>query len=171
MKAIVLLKLFILSFLVPVKSQSVLVVPEVVNASGGTFNNGNYIFEWSIGELSMVETFSKNETIVTCGFFQPVVKKRPSNPPSEINIEFDVYPNPVTSTVTVQFTGINGNLQLVLTDATGKVLQKQQYLNSGGSGNYSFNMSPYARGNYFLTVSGMQANGLPYFKTHKLVKL
>lgn len=171
MKAVVLVKLFILFFFVQVKSQSVLVVPEVINTSGGTYNTGNYIFEWSVGELSMVETFSEDAIVVSCGFVQPVIKKKPSNPPSEINIVFDVYPNPVTSIVTVQFTGITGNLQLVLTDATGKVLQKQQLSNSGGSGNYRFNMSSYANGNYFLSVIGMQASGTPYFKTHQLVKL
>jgi Secretion system C-terminal sorting domain len=168
MKAVIATKFFVFIFFFTSQSQSMLVAPEVINTSGGTYHTGNYIFEWSIGELPMVQTFSEDGLMVSCGFLQTSLKKSPLNPPSLENIELNVYPNPVMDIVNLQFKGLSGAVQIMLVDAAGKVLQKQSISNAG---NYHVDMSGYTNGNYFLIINAMQTNAQPYFKTHKLVKL
>jgi Secretion system C-terminal sorting domain len=168
MKAVIATKFFVFIFFFTSQSQSMLVAPEVINTSGGTYHTGNYIFEWSIGELPMVQTFSEDGLMVSCGFLQTSLKKSPSNPPNVESIELNVYPNPVMDIVNLQFKGLSGAVQIMLVDAAGKVLQKQSISNAG---NHHVDMSRYSNGNYFLIINGMQKNAQPYFKTHKLVKL
>lgn len=168
MKAVITTKLFVFIFFLTSQSQSMLVAPEVINTSGGTYQTSNYIFEWSIGELPIVQTFSEDGLMVSCGFLQTSLKKSPSNPPNLENMELNVYPNPVMDIVNVQFKGLSGAVQIMLVDAAGKILLKQSINNAG---NHHVDMSGYSNGNYFLIINAMQTNAQPYFKTHKLVKL
>src|SRR5687768_2397473 len=46
----------------------------VINASGGTSKNGYYQFEWSIGEMALVNQMqSGDQLIVSNGFLQPYI--------------------------------------------------------------------------------------------------
>lgn len=46
----------------------------VINATGGTYTqNTGIIFEWSVGELAVVETMTNSRAIVTNGLLQPVL--------------------------------------------------------------------------------------------------
>jgi hypothetical protein len=47
--------------------------PSVINSSGGSSQTGYYHFEWSVGEISLVNQMSSsnNSLILTNGFFQP----------------------------------------------------------------------------------------------------
>lgn len=48
------------------------ITPSVINAGGGYFSNSNYTFEWSIGELSIIETMITPKVSLTNGFLQPL---------------------------------------------------------------------------------------------------
>ncbi len=48
------------------------VTPSVLNASGATAALGNLTFEWSVGEMVLVETLAAQEMTLTNGFLQPL---------------------------------------------------------------------------------------------------
>lgn len=45
----------------------------IINAGGNTYSQNNVTYEWSIGELALVETMANNRAIITNGLLQPVV--------------------------------------------------------------------------------------------------
>ncbi|WP_159452689.1 gliding motility-associated C-terminal domain-containing protein [Pedobacter nyackensis] len=46
----------------------------VINATGNTYtHNTGIIFEWSVGELALVETMTNSRAIITNGLLQPVL--------------------------------------------------------------------------------------------------
>lgn len=69
-------------------------IQQVLNASGGSAREGNYSFEWSIGEMSSVKTYSGGSVLLTEGFCQPLVNMfTPIENISAADL-FQVYPNP-----------------------------------------------------------------------------
>jgi hypothetical protein len=65
---------------------------------------------------------------------------------------FSIYPNPAKTTVTVKFNAA-GNCTLKLTDATGTVLQTKTITAIKGANNILLDVSRYATGVYFVTLS------------------
>ena len=50
------------------------VVHAVINATGKTYTQSNgEIFEWSVGEMALIESMIDNKAVVTNGLLQPVV--------------------------------------------------------------------------------------------------
>lgn len=47
--------------------------PAVVNTAGNTATQSGVIYEWSVGELALVETMVNSDAIITHGFLQPLV--------------------------------------------------------------------------------------------------
>lgn len=65
----------------------------VVNSSGTTLQDNNYIFEYSIGEISITTLYSSTNHI-TQGLLQPYIKYL--NPECEIiNTQMQTFPNPI----------------------------------------------------------------------------
>jgi hypothetical protein len=62
--------LFSSTFLTEIKGQT------VVNSTGNTISNNSFLFEYSIGEIS-ITTLSNNDNSVTQGLLQPNIKKLP----------------------------------------------------------------------------------------------
>lgn len=61
--------------------------PAIVNASGNTFAQDDMIYEWSIGELALVETMINGSGSITNGLLQPVL------PTQIITDGFLLFPN------------------------------------------------------------------------------
>ena len=47
--------------------------PAIINATGNTFAHEGMIYEWSIGELALVETMINTSGSITNGLLQPVI--------------------------------------------------------------------------------------------------
>lgn len=66
--------LFILSILfIAGSSVAQTSIPGTINSAGNTHTENDMIFEWSIGELALVETMINNKGIITNGLLQPVL--------------------------------------------------------------------------------------------------
>ena len=70
-KKLVLVILLLIVTAVGSRAQSI--GPAIVNASGNTFAQGDMIYEWSIGELALVETMINASGSITNGLLQPVI--------------------------------------------------------------------------------------------------
>lgn len=63
-------------FLIPLAVQSSraqTVSPAIVNVSGNTFTQSGITYEWSVGEMALVETMINNQGSITNGLLQPEV--------------------------------------------------------------------------------------------------
>lgn len=90
---IVLLVLFTASLSVAQSQES-----GVINTTGGTTTQNDVIYEWSIGEMTLIETMINSNAILTNGFLQPVL------PVNMITETFIVFP---TNILTADGDGVN----------------------------------------------------------------
>ena len=94
-------------FLITARCFSQSISSSVVNAGGGSSKNGYYQFEWSIGEMSLINEMQSgsNNLIVTNGFLQPYILY-PSTYYSASNFMLDevrIFPNPASRYVEINF--------------------------------------------------------------------
>ncbi|GAO43608.1 hypothetical protein [Flavihumibacter petaseus] len=129
----------------------------VNNASGGTFKNNLYYVDWSVGELTRIDTRTSDNKVfmLTQGILQPdpsgtlVISDEPVFTKDEVKI----LPNPVRSNLQVQIDVKQpGNLKCILFTAKGEKLAQQSYAYYGYGVQETFNMTKLAAGNYFLYV-------------------
>lgn len=148
--------------------------PQVINAGGGYFSRGDFLFDWSFGELISVQTLSSNaDFIVTTGFLQSKLDAlTPFNPvgPADSNKIF-AGPNPTRSLITIRSTLIvPGRIQVILTTITGMVLQRVEEAYEGIHYQKQLNISKYPSGFYNLIVTYL-INGQPIkTSSYKIIK-
>lgn len=117
------LLLIVLFYCTHLNSQ--VVGPSVINSTGGNFQSGYYQFEWSLGEMSLVNdmTSPDNSFIVTNGFIQSHIQYPFGSNSNNIfgNDEIKVFPNPATNYVEINFlTKQQGRITINFYDASGK---------------------------------------------------
>jgi hypothetical protein len=152
----------------------------VVNASGGAYTGDNYSYEWSIGELVLVNEMMTDDGkyIFTNGFLQPVSKngKPIYTPASFRNHEFRLLNNPVRASESLSVmlsTDKRGKLRLKVFDEKGYV----QYYNeiNVNSDVITQNIDLYncAAGTYFLKAEFTSSDRSSKYKegTYKFVKI
>lgn len=81
-------------------------------------------------------------------------------------VSFSFYPNPASAAIGISFAGSEEErCTIELRDAEGRLLQLVPFTPSAGNSTCTLDLTPYARGIYFLRVSGNQTS-----KTLKIVK-
>jgi hypothetical protein len=74
-------------------------------------------------------------------------------------MQFAVFPNPSKSMLTISFneTAAGKNWSLILSDPDGRILNRQSFTRDQPLRQLEFNLAPYARGIYLLTLQGESA--------------
>lgn len=137
-------------------SNAQMLTPTVIASTGGFSSNANGSLSYTVGEMTMVQTFSANGNILTQGFQQPN-----DNVTGLIDLtkdefgSFVVYPNPAVDNLWYGFQfPEEGKLQVVLFDAIGqKVSDVYSATYDNGKTVQQLNVSTYAAGVYLLTVN------------------
>src|SRR6185295_15195114 len=97
----------------------------VINSAGGSSKYKYYQFEWSVGEMALINQMTDvgNKMIVTNGFIQPYILypgKHHDNNKHFDKDEIRLFPNPATNYVEINFfTKQKGRLAIHLYDAMG----------------------------------------------------
>lgn len=135
--------------------------PSIISPNGGVAQNSIMILEWTIGEIA-VESYHSGEKFYTEGFHQPMLIVEPVDKPQSITTRTDasseesvglvrVMPNPVSSTLNVQFElETQMNIQLRVFDLQGQLLDSQKLKIE--QGNTTVDFSSYPTGMYMLHV-------------------
>ncbi len=136
--------------------------PSIINTNGGSTVIAGNTYEWSIGEMVLVNTVSAGSVIVTQGLLQP---NKPSSGSAinESQFIFDhvsVYPNPTENLfyLSTDFHN-NGKILSTLYDLNGKIIMDNETLSKGQQLKIPFNISNLSAGNYMLIVSFVPENG------------
>ncbi|QOW09891.1 T9SS type A sorting domain-containing protein [Kaistella flava (ex Peng et al. 2021)] len=70
------------------------------------------------------------------------------------HLEIQIYPNPATTEININFKKtIKENVNIILTDISGKILYSKEFLNKQ---NIKINTSEFAKGNYILSIKSDQ---------------
>lgn len=151
--------------------------PSVLNAGGGTFQSGYFHFEWSIGELALVNQMStsNNSIIVTNGFIQPYILR-----PGALNInaqfgndEIKVFPNPASDYAEINFfTKQQGKIKINMYDVSGKCVWSGSLMCYGVDLIERISLGRFENSSYMLKID-LEAN--PGFSSkhgvYKIVKV
>ena len=103
------------------------VSPELISSSGDYYNNGTNSLSWSIGE-SMTETYTTGNTKLTQGFQQNFDTSTIIENLTD-DRQINVFPNPTTDNINIEFSEINEKTIIQLFDIAGKVLLTQNVCN------------------------------------------
>lgn len=154
---------------VVVQAQSI--GPSTLNAAGGSRVIGGNSYEWSVGEMAVVSTFSNASLVVTQGVLQPnMVSNAVGNVPGKITA-LNVYPNPVADGQLYLSPSFNNGGKLIyrLTDAAGKTVLSQTSTLQSGKELQTISMHAYAAGQYTLSVEWQDSKGTS-FNNYKIQK-
>lgn len=140
-----------------VNAQVPLITPAVLNSTGGSYDDRNsyFRFEWSIGELLLIQTFSLADSTfhITQGLLQPCTDKIEASPLVVLfeKSDYKLFPNPTTGKFELNFfIRTNGQMSLQLIDAAGRLLEKRNYEYNQCCHIELFDLSRYANGVYYV---------------------
>jgi hypothetical protein len=138
-----------------------------VNVTSHTATIHGIVYDYSIGEMTMIATVRNNNLIITQGIIQPI------NASLKINdeviktdlIDFvKIYPNPIKNLLFVELIEIeNANIQLF--DALGKIILETKI----SAPKTTIDLTSYANGNYYLVAFNSKDKRLK--KSFKIQKL
>jgi|JI10StandDraft_1071094.scaffolds.fasta_scaffold376966_2 hypothetical protein len=130
--------------------------PAIINSAGGTASIGGNTYEWSIGEMVLVNTATAGNITITQGLLQP---SKPSSGVglSESQFIFDhvtIYPNPTENLfyLSADFND-KGEIHTLLYDMNGKIIDDKKIPADGQPVKIAYNISALAAGNYMMVVS------------------
>lgn len=149
----------------------------VVNASGGYAAHDYYRFEWSVGELALVNqmTSSDNRTVLTNGFIQPYILYPGRNPDGQLfdADEIRIFPIPASTYLEVNFfTKQKGKLHLQFYDVLGKKIYSTDLTSNGVDLIQRIPVNHLPQGTYLLHINLVPEPGSMAKKgTYKFIKI
>lgn len=130
--------------------------PQVINASGGSYRQGYYSVDWSVGELALVNRMlsSDGSVVFTNGFLQPFTESFLTNIDHQFSRdEIFLFPNPVRDFLEVDIrTRQQGYVTLTLYDAAGKLVLRKETISYGVGLIEKINMSALPGATYTLYI-------------------
>jgi hypothetical protein len=129
--------------------------PRVIASSGAYSSNGTNSLSYTVGEMTMVQTFSSGGSILTQGFQQPnegatAIKMVQAN-----GSDLVIYPNPSADVLWFAFQStFSGKLSITINNLLGQniPLGFESAFDAGSVVN-NLNVSNLAAGTYFLTAT------------------
>ncbi len=146
-------------------------IPATLNVAGGSNEITGGIFEFSIGEMTLVHTATAPNIIVTQGVLQPGQISTGIFDHQLGDGQIKVYPNPVDDVLNVDINlSLNGSLQLHVYDLAGKLISQKQISVLSGKEATTFSFAHFAAGNYVLNAV-FETGAESYYRNFKIVKL
>jgi len=132
-----------------------------VNSSGGSYSQADLQIDWSIGEMSLVNTARSGDGLfyISHGLLQPDM--RSSGGGSQFSSdEIRVLPNPTYNQVELQIaTTQSGELSIQVFDVSGKRLKEKRLTITGIPVSERVDLSLFASGTYLIKAHLLPAAG------------
>ncbi len=142
----------IAAFAITANAQSI--GPATLNATGGTAVIGANEFDWSVGEMVMVNTFSTSSVVVTQGVLQPAASSTTRVDETDWPARLSVYPNPASSVVNIHCASVQpSSFTYKLMDMTGKTLLTGKSTAKNGKPEEQLNIATLACATYMLAIT------------------
>jgi hypothetical protein len=170
MKKKLILSLFVLAAL---GSWAQMVKPFAVNSTGGSATLGGNIYDWSFAEMTIVNTATASNLIVTQGLLQPIDPNVGTDEFPLIPEGVKVYPSPTIDLLNLETSfNLTGRLKYQLMDMAGKVVTGDDLTVVKGNTLTTLSLAAYPPGEYLLQVVFLSQTGNGnYNQTFKVQKL
>src|SRR5687768_1108797 len=127
--------------------------PNIVNVTGGSAISGYYRFDWSVGEMCIIESYTQSNLILENGLLHAGTEK--ANPATGINFfstgDIMIFPNPV---YTITEVNLNlpqpGKVNIRLMGIMGKLIEIRQFDYNGTGRIEKIDLQRYPAGTYML---------------------
>lgn len=130
-----------------------------LNAAGGSNTIASNTYEWSIGEMTLVNTVTTSNLIVTHGLLQPMFSDVGISPDKKQEANFSVFPNPTNDKVFIQLhLPAQTNLGISVFDITGRQLMQKTILLASGMEQQEIDFSAFVAGIYFMSIRSIKNN-------------
>ncbi len=154
---------------IPAGAQSV--GPAILNSAGGAAVVAGNTYEFSVGEMVLVQTFSGPDIVVTQGVLQPSPGATGVMDIAFFEGRMSVYPNPAEDQVFLQpDMPSGGKLLCRLYDAAGKLVHNAAHDLARGNEKLSIPLTALAAGTYMLQVE-FQQQKKSYHNAYQIQKL
>ena len=167
----------IIVFFISISCYSQSITPAVLNVAGGSSQNGYYQFEWSVGEMSLINQMESrpNLFVLTNGFLQPyILNPAVDNWKDHFGAdEIKVFPTPASSYIeVVLFTRQQGRLKICLYDAIGQKIYSSELQSFGVDLIQRIPVNKFNTGTYLLHIE-LEADPNFFSKkgVYKIIKL
>jgi hypothetical protein len=165
-----------------IHSHAQLLEPGTLNSTGGNFvfrgtpTIPNFSLVWSVGESTLIETFSVNGGLyfLTQGVLQPFVPVDLQTVPIKgwNKEEVKIYPNPVSTLLQFDlFSNDTGRVVLRVLDLLGNTHGVREFQYNTLPVNQKIDFSKYASGPYYLMLSLYNQGQLKKHGVFKILKL
>jgi hypothetical protein len=152
MKGIFTLFLLLL-YLHPFYSLAQQINPFVINVTGGSASSGNYRFDWSVGEMCLVNSFMQPGGTLENGFLHPGTERKVDTINFFAKGDIMVYPNPVYSTAEINLLlPLAGTFHIMLFDVLGRPVMTKTIVYNGSGSIEKIYMEQFRAGTYFMQV-------------------
>ena len=151
--------------------------PDVINVAGGTFKQGYYSLDFSIGEATLINTMKSpsGNFFLTNGFLQPYIfgLNIPVENPHFTDDEVRIYPNPTFGPFELNiFSDKPGKVKIYLVDRLGKLLYTKENQTFAFGWRDRIDLTRYPNGVYTLKVELIPEDGSRSKKgTYKIIKV
>ena len=130
-----------------------------LNSSGGSSTISGNIYDYSIGEMTLVNTASSSNLIVTQGLLQPTISETGISDDNFTLNNLSVYPSPFDDIVNIDANmNTSGKLSVLLVDMGGREQFKNEWQLTTGKEINKFDLSSLASGTYLLQASYTHGN-------------
>ncbi len=130
----------------------------VVSTSGAFYANGSGMLSVTIGEMTMVNTFSGGTSILTQGFQQPWDFGVGISELHQTG-SFVVYPNPTSGSLNVLMNDVTAAPAWIsVYDGTGRLVLKRSFHPGAFLAPVELSLVPFDNGIYLLEISSPNAN-------------
>ena len=154
-----------------------MITPDVINVTGGTFKNGYYSLDFSVGEATLVNTMKDQSSnfYITNGFLQPYLyglfDPRPDNHFSEDEVR--ILPNPTSGISEVNILAKQqGKVRIYLYDRLGKLLYTRENQSYGYGWVERIDLTGQPNGMYMFKVELTPNDGsTPRKGSFKIIKI
>jgi len=167
--------LFLLSlFLCPCLINAQQVTPFIINVTGGSATSNYYRFDWSVGEMCLVNTFSQPNAILENGFLHPGTEHSKDTINFFAKGDVMVFPNPAYATTEIDIVlPVSGAFRMTIFDILGRQVLNKEFIYNGAGRVEKLNIDQFRAGTYFLHVVLTPTDaGLPERKgTYKITHL
>jgi hypothetical protein len=154
------------------------ITPQTINIAGGTYKQGYFNIDWSVGELALVNQLQSNDGlfIVSNGLIQPFTDypDRTNYSRNFTDDEIRILPNPTRDVLEVNYLSyMRGPVLFRLYDVTGRLLFQKQTTSYGIGFIERINMTHFKAGTYMLHISVTSIDAGAFKKSggYKIVKL
>ena len=150
------------------------IFPSTLNATGGTARIGTKEFEWSVGEIALVSTFTTSSIVVTQGVLQTNFGPKVTEVPGTTNLGdyLQIFPNPTSDAINIRYNAANdGVIEIRFIDMAGRLISAQKSDVKQGANNQKIDIAHLAAATYMLEVYVTSTGGKTEATAYKIQKL